>query len=70
MIFQKIVDAIQRFTKTEGFLISLSVTIQGKLLEHTKKNDEKAANFAKIEKNNKNLSCYVKRIPLLGLFSF
>ena len=70
MIFQKIVDAIQRFTKTEDFLISLSVTIQGKLLEHIKKSDEKAANFAKIEKNNKNLSCYVKRIPLLGLFSF
>ena len=50
MIFQKIVDAIQRFTKTGDFLISLSVTIQGKLLEHTKKSDEKAANFAKIEK--------------------
>ena len=69
MIFQKIVDAIHRFTKTEDFLMSLSVTIQGKLLEYIKKSDEKASNFAKIEKNKKNLSCYVKRIPLLDLFS-
>ena len=60
---------MHRFTKTEDFLMSLSVTIQGKLLEKIKKSDEKASNFAKTEKNKKNLSCYVKRIPLLDLFS-